>query len=270
MRHDPIHHPHHHPLDDRLEAVTAGTPADALAEALRADSARPLVTFYDDATGERVELSGATFANWVAKTANLLVDGLGLGPGGSAALLLPAHWQTAALAVGCWSAGLQVTIGAGAGDDAARTTALAASDVVFAGPDELEVARRSGAEVLGLSLRPLGGRLPDVPVGVTDYAAEVPAYGDAFSASEPAGAAEMAAAHAAAERWRVQPGERILSVLPYTDPDGLAAGLLVPLLCGGGVVLCRNADPAALPRRADSEQVTATAGVTLPGPRRLV
>ena len=41
-----------------------------LAELLRADAGRPLVTFYDDATGERVELSVATYANWVAKTSS--------------------------------------------------------------------------------------------------------------------------------------------------------------------------------------------------------
>ena len=32
-----------------------------LSELLRADAGRPLVTFYDDATGERVELSVATY-----------------------------------------------------------------------------------------------------------------------------------------------------------------------------------------------------------------
>ena len=47
-----------------------------LAEQLRRDPARPLVTFYDDATGERVELSVTTYANWVAKTAGLLQDEL--------------------------------------------------------------------------------------------------------------------------------------------------------------------------------------------------
>ena len=35
-------------------------------------STQPLVTFYDDATGERTELSGITVGNWVAKTGNLL------------------------------------------------------------------------------------------------------------------------------------------------------------------------------------------------------
>jgi hypothetical protein len=41
------------------------------------DPVRPLVTHYDDATGERVELSATTLENWVSKTANLLQDELG-------------------------------------------------------------------------------------------------------------------------------------------------------------------------------------------------
>ncbi len=44
--------------------------SDVLTRQLRADSGRPLVTFYDDATGERVELSVTTYANWVAKAAS--------------------------------------------------------------------------------------------------------------------------------------------------------------------------------------------------------
>ncbi len=83
------------------------------AAAVAIDPARPLLTWYDDATGERTELSGATLANWVAKTANLMVDEVGAGPGGRAAVLLPPHWQTAAVLLGCWSAGVEVTDSAG-------------------------------------------------------------------------------------------------------------------------------------------------------------
>src|SRR5215813_5255739 len=70
---------------------------------------QPLITFYDDATGERTELSGATLRNWVAKTANMLVDDLDLRPGQWAAVGLPPHWQTAAVLLGCWTIGLAVT-----------------------------------------------------------------------------------------------------------------------------------------------------------------
>lgn len=82
------------------------TPADLLRSALAADPARPMVTFYDDATGERVELSVATFANWVAKTANLLQGDLAAEPGDRLALLLPAHWQSAVWLLACASVGV--------------------------------------------------------------------------------------------------------------------------------------------------------------------
>ncbi|MCG8153839.1 TIGR03089 family protein, partial [Pimelobacter simplex] len=39
--------------------------AAVLAQRLRQDPGKPLVTFYDHATGERVELSTTTWANWV-------------------------------------------------------------------------------------------------------------------------------------------------------------------------------------------------------------
>ena len=47
---------------------------------LRADPVGPRITYYDDATGERIELSAVTLANWAAKTGNLLRDELGGGP----------------------------------------------------------------------------------------------------------------------------------------------------------------------------------------------
>ncbi|MDG4865022.1 TIGR03089 family protein, partial [Streptomyces sp. T-3] len=109
---------------------TDRTPADLLRSALAADPARPLVTFYDDATGERVELSVATFANWVAKTANLLQGDLGAEPGDRLALLLPAHWQTAVWLLACSSVGVTVVVGGDPGD----------ADLVVSGPDSLEAA----------------------------------------------------------------------------------------------------------------------------------
>ncbi|MBA3251958.1 MAG: TIGR03089 family protein, partial [Geodermatophilaceae bacterium] len=65
-----------------------------------ADGAAPLITYYDDDTGERTELSAVTLANWVAKTANLWQDGLDVEPGQRVAVLLPPHWQTAAVLLG--------------------------------------------------------------------------------------------------------------------------------------------------------------------------
>ncbi|MFD4833703.1 TIGR03089 family protein [Streptomyces uncialis] len=244
------------------------TPADLLRSALAADPSRPLVTFYDDATGERVELSVATFANWVAKTANLLQGELNVEPGDRVALLLPAHWQTAVWLLACSSVGAVADVGGAAGR----------ADAVVAGPDALEAARACGGERVALALRPLGGRFPVAPEGFADYAVEVPSQGDRFAPFAPvdpdeaalivagaeySGAEVVARAVADAERLGiVGPGARVMSLLGYDTWDGLAAGLYGPLAAGGSVVLCRNSgdlDDDALAKRVETEHVTATA-----------
>ena len=140
-----------------------------LRETVAAEGARPLVTFYDDATGERVELSVATFDNWVAKTANLLQDGLGVRPGSRVGLLLPLHWQTTVWLVACWARAL------------VAVPQTPDADIVVACPDRIADAPiRAGADVVALSLAPLGRPLDAAPPGVLDYAIEVPSYGDRF------------------------------------------------------------------------------------------
>ena len=247
------------------------TPSDLLRSALAADSARPLVTYYDDATGERVELSVATFANWVAKTANLVQDDLAAQPGDRLALLLPAHWQTAVWLFACFATG--VVADCTGGRDAA-----AGADLVVSGPDELAAARACPGERVALSLRPLGARFPEPPEGFLDYAAEVPGQGDHFTPYAPVtgdapalrvdgeeltGREVVARARADAERRGLDAGSRLLSTLPYDTWEGLSAGLLAPLAAGASVVLCRHAerlDQAAAARRRESEHVTHTAG----------
>lgn len=243
------------------------TPADLLSSALAADPSRPLVTFYDDATGERVELSVATFANWVAKTANLLQGDLGAGPGDRVALLLPAHWQTAVWLLACASVGVLADVDGNA----------AAADVVVSGPDSLQAARACKGERVALALRPLGGRFPQVPDGFVDYAVEAPSQGDRFMAFAPVDPEEPALIVAGrefsgaevVERAREEatglgltgPGSRILSGLPYDTWEGLNAGLYGPLAVGGSVVLCRNLaelDAEGLARRIESERVSVT------------
>ncbi|MEV8568064.1 TIGR03089 family protein [Streptomyces sp. NPDC051322] len=240
------------------------TPADLLRSALAADPARPLVTFYDDATGERVELSVATFANWVAKTSNLLQGELAAGPGDRLALLLPAHWQSAVWLLACSSVGVVAEVG---GDPAQ-------ADVVVSGPDTLDRARACGGERVALALRPLGGRFPQTPAGFADYAVEVPAQGDRFAPYAPvdpdaaaltvgglrlSGAELVGRAREDAAALGLTPGARLLSGRPYDSWDGLSAGLFAPLAAGASVVLCRNLAelaPDGLAKRAESERVT--------------
>ncbi|MFD1663615.1 TIGR03089 family protein [Streptomyces caeni] len=248
--------------------ATDRTPADLLRSALAADPARPLVTFYDDATGERVELSRATFANWVAKTANLLQGDLAAGPGDRVALLLPAHWQTAVWLLACASVGAVADVGGDAG----------AADVVVTGPDTLDTARACSGERVALALRPLGGRFPQPPAGFVDYAVEVPGQGDRFQPFAPVDPEEPALIVAGAEHTGAEvveraradapaigltgPGSRLLSGLPYDTWEGLSAGLYAPLATGGSVVLCRHLERLgedALAKRIEDERVTTTA-----------
>jgi uncharacterized protein (TIGR03089 family) len=244
--------------------ATDRTPADLLRSALAADPARPLVTFYDDATGERVELSVATFANWVAKTANYLQGDLAAAPGDRLALLLPAHWQTAVWLLACSSVGVVAEVD---GDPSA-------ADVVVCGPDRLQEARACSGERVALALRPLGGRFPAPPEGFADYAVEVPGQGDRFAPFAPvdageealvvggerltgAGIGERALADAAAAGLPAAP--RVLSGLGYDSWRGLSLGLFAPLAAGGSVVLCRHLDQlgeAGLAAREASEKTT--------------
>src|SRR5680860_1086518 len=97
------------PLDRRGGAERAVTvrvdDVPSLVRALVAsDPGRPRVTWYG-ADGERVELSGHVLENWVAKTANLLVEECDAGPGTTVALDLPPHWRTVVWALAAWSVG---------------------------------------------------------------------------------------------------------------------------------------------------------------------
>lgn len=135
----------------------------------RADPAKPFVTYYDLDTGERTELSATTTLNWVAKTANFLVDELDAERGASIRMTLPSHWQSYVWFLAAWRVGCVLTDG-----DA---------DILISGPDTDPAA---GEEVkVALSLRPLGAPFVEPPTGYLDYNAEVLSHGDHFMASDP-------------------------------------------------------------------------------------
>lgn len=229
----------------------AATIGAVLAAAVAADPARPLLTFYDDATGERTELSGATLDNWVAKTANLLVDGLGLGGAGTALVCLPPHWQTAAVLLGCWSAGVTVGDVPSAGG--------APSDVAFATSARAAGYAGVADEVYGLALAPMAQPMRDAPPGVLDYVVEVRGFGDRFPGVPRVGPALAGGVSHAdlldrARAVGVRPGDRVLiDAAAHPDP---VRWLLAPLVAGASVVLCANLDPATLPTRTTTERAT--------------
>ena len=230
-----------------MDTTASPTVVAAFAAVIASDANRPLVTYYDDATGERTELSGATLANWVAKTANMLVDGLGLGTGDRAALALPPHWQTAAVLLGCWSAGLAVDLGP-------FTTG---ADVGFATADRLGEIRAD--ETYALALDPFGlGFRTGAPAGAQDFNEVVRGYGDRFAPVVPVGPATLALAGGATHADLVaaappaEPGARLLiDADAHPDPT---YWLVAPLLAGASVVLCRNLDRAKVAERLAAER----------------
>ena len=238
---------------------------DVWRDALALGPSRPFLTYYDDHTGERVELSYATFDNWVAKTANLIQDELALAPGDEVAILLPTHWQTPIWLLACWTAGVVASVGE---DPAAAERAAA----VVAGPDRLEEALACKGERIALALRPLGAPFPSVPQGFTDYAAVAPAQPDVFVPYSPVTADTRAlvadgagwtqgelvrdAADAAA-RWNLTSGSRVLTGCAYDSRAEIRAALTSELAVGASLVLCRNVDPSRLPGRMASEKVNA-------------
>jgi uncharacterized protein (TIGR03089 family) len=222
---------------------------------LRADPVGPRITYYDDATGERIELSAVTLANWAAKTGNLLRDELGAGPASRVAVLLPAHWQTAAVLFGVWWVGAEVLIG---GPEA---------DIALCTVERLDEADATGAgEVAVLSLDAFGRPAPDLPIGVTDYATAVRVHGDQIVAEPRPGPALsgrsvdeiLAACQNAAAAQALTTGDRVLSTASWGTPDDVVDGLLSVFAVGGSLVQVASPDPAALPRRMATEKVSRT------------
>lgn len=211
--------------------------ADLLASELRRDGARPFLTWYDDKTGERVELSVATLANWAAKTANLLSDEHGLAPGDVVRLAPPDHWLAVVAALGAWTMGSCVSVSAAA-------------------PDALDLPGDVAAFMSAVLPQP--DALLTSPPPATSPALRSDAR--TWTSAELADAAR----HAVHEH-AVPPGARILSTLSLDTVDGLDATLLVPLACGGSVVWCLNADQARLAERARMERVTHVVGASIPG-----
>ncbi|MFI5936668.1 TIGR03089 family protein [Actinoplanes sp. NPDC051494] len=230
----------------------------ALQAAVRRDPTVPLLTWYDDATGDRTELSGATMDNWVSKTANLLTDGAGLGPGDTAAVLLPPHWQTAAILLGAWSAGLA----------AAPTATPTPVDVLFTWPGGVpDAAGWPAGDRYATGLLPLAMPLRELPPGYVEYTIEVRGFGDRFVAPQPVTPDDLAlggithadisgTAGARARELGITAGSRVL-IDATAHPDPLD-WLLAPLYAQASIVLCAGLDPSALAKRVDSEQVTLT------------
>lgn len=225
---------------------------------MKRDPVGPRITYYDDATGERIEVSTVTLANWAAKTANLLRDELGAGPGSRVAVLLPAHWQTAAVLLGAWWIGAEVVFGTTPTD---ADIALCTADRL----DDADAAVSAGlGEVVALSLDPFGKPVPDLPIGVTDYATSVRVHGDQIVPERSPGAALngrsaadlLASATASAGEQGFTAADRVLSSAAWETEEHLIDNNLAVFAAGASLVQVGNSDPAKLARRIETEKVT--------------
>ena len=241
---------------------------------LRADPARPRITHYDDAAGSRVELSGATLANWAAKTANWLRDELDVHPGDTVAVLLPPHWQTAGALLGTWWCGATVT-SSSAGTTGTRVVpcgvvpcGVAPCKVALCGADHIADAADAD-ELAALRLDAMGTGIAVLPPGVRDFASEVRVHGDTFLPGGPGPDAEkvVETARTRAAQLGLTAGDRLLCTTSWnaTVPGEV---LLAVLAADASLVQCTAADLAALPHRCATERVTATLGLEVPPTRR--
>jgi uncharacterized protein (TIGR03089 family) len=260
----------------------AAANADDFARVLARQTARhgdkPLLTWYGAAPGERVELSWKTFQNWVAKTANLLVEELGVAPGDRVAVLLPVHWQAPLVLAACWLVGAAAVPAGPAVPRQAATAVLAGAGCRVAFVHEELLAGAADrfptalpppvlvaitADRFGRSAGGLGAAL--------SFARAVPAMPDHFDGDGATPAAEallpapggrawsqgelLAAATRLGERLGLSPADRLYSGLGLETADGVTAGLALPLASGAGVVLEASFRPAALWRRLAQERV---------------
>lgn len=227
------------------------TLANVLRTQLSRDPGRPLVTFYDEASGERVELSVVTYANWVAKLSSLF-DDLGLERGMTLRVDLPTHWLVPVVLGAAWNVGLVVSD-------------TDSPDGVVVGPDGLDRHDPRRVVVLASALLPLGVRFRDpVPAEVHDLGIEVWSQPDSFVPFDPPAGEDPALDWSGGVTTQEQMWEtaaashdsgRLLVEANPASPPGIAS-FTGPLACGGSVVLVTHAGPDRLEAIAVAERVT--------------
>lgn len=262
-----------------------------LLAALRAagDSA-PFLTWYAEGPGspaERVELSVATYANWIAKTSSLLNEEFEVERGDHVLIDLPNHWLVPIFAGACW------TLGA-----VAVTPSAAQSPVVADAPDpgplavtarlricgpggwavDPELVAAQAQATLACSLHPLAMRFAEpIPAGVRDYGVEVWGQPDGFAPFDPPEGTDAATlgstqaelfgadgvpaggvadpAEPAGPGQQLPRGARVQTRAHLLSPAG-SADFAAVLQATGSLVLCQGGDDAWYRHIGETEHVT--------------
>lgn len=249
----------------RAPDMPGGPPGASIGSLLRARAGesgqRPFLTFSDGESGERTELGHATFANWVAKAANLLTDELDLGPGSDLAVRVPTSWTAVVVVTAAWCAGIVVDLDGrlDGGPDGGPEAAVVGEHV--RSPD----AEPARLVVVGTGM---GGRLTTDPGRGIPFAEEVLGHPDDFDgpdldASAPALSSDgrtwthgdlLSAATEEASAAGLGAGDRFLSAVPTTTARGLITGPLLALAIGGSVVLVTRTQPDRMAAIAETER----------------
>lgn len=191
-------------------------------------------------TQDDVALSSSDFHELVARTASLLVDGCGLESGSTAAVLAPAHWETAAVLFGAWSAGLAVSF------QPASTAGLrpvtGPYDVLFVSADR---ERSMLEDMPEASSRFIIGACSTLPAGYRSFAASLPSSAgspvtfpspDTWATTDGSTYREWGAiAQEIASSRGYRPGDRV-HINPAVDEEPLL-WLLAPLVGGASIVI---------------------------------
>lgn len=226
---------------------------ELLARRLADGPGTPVVTTIDHRDGDRVELSAAALANWVAKTGNLLDAELDVGPGDEVALVAEPTWLAWVVALACWSVGAMVhPVEPAAYADDPEAAAGAALVVV---DEALAVRPAPGGARLVVLGAGMGGRaVGGLPDGALDFGAEVLAEPDELLAPPPSD--EDVALRLGQRLWRQDElcaralgasevlGSRLVVSAPLASMEGLVLGLLAPLAAGGHAVGIAGLDPS--------------------------
>lgn len=239
---------------------------------LRHNPMGPRITYYDDSTGERIELSTVTLANWAAKTANLLRDECGGTNTSRVAVLLPPHWQTVGVLLGAWWVGAEVILPQHSSHPTPTKPQALACDIALCSADRLTEADTAitddnghlSGEVIALSLDPFGQSIADLPVGVLDYATAVRAHGDQFSAELTPGPAlagltpqqVLDQAEKYANTKGLTSSDRIMSHACWSTPAEIIHNMVAVFAVGASLVQLANPNPELLARRRVTEKIT--------------
>jgi uncharacterized protein (TIGR03089 family) len=235
---------------------------------------QPFCTFYGDDRGERSELSYASFDNWASKTANLLVEEYGAGPGDVVASALDPSWIAVVAAFACWKVGATlwpVDVGSALAGHHGPGVTVAFVPERHAGTCGLE------SEQLIAVGDGFGGRLTRDVGAALGFGDEVGAFADdyddpgvglgvdalAVAGSRGArvrlGQRSLLAAADALGAWGLTERDRLLCGVGTAGVEGLVLAGLGAFTAGASLVLVHGQRPEGFWQRVGQERVTLAA-----------